>query len=157
MEKPSLRALFLQMFTISTCTFGGGFVIVTLMKKRLVEQRGWLSQSEMLDMTALAQSAPGPIAVNMATYVGATQGGLLGSIMATLGVVLPSFVIISLIAGVLNLFEERFNHKPRLYGSLLADECGAQLQAFGFLAVDLNIFLLDFTCFGSNFSYCIEI
>ena len=58
MEKPTLRALFLQMFTISACTFGGGFVIVTLMKKRLVEQRGWLSQSEMLDMTALAQSAP---------------------------------------------------------------------------------------------------
>ena len=55
MEKPTLRALFLQMFTISACTFGGGFVIVTLMKKRLVEQRGWLSESEMLDMTALAQ------------------------------------------------------------------------------------------------------
>lgn len=70
MPKPTLRQLFFQMFTISAFTFGGGFVIVSLMKSRLVEQRGWLTQQEMLDMTALAQSAPGPIAVNTAVLLG---------------------------------------------------------------------------------------
>ncbi len=97
-KKPRLWDLFLQMFTISAFTFGGGFVIVTLMKKRLVEQRGWLEEGEMLDMTALAQSAPGPIAVNTAVLVGWSLGGLPGMLTAVLGCVLPPLIILSLIS-----------------------------------------------------------
>ena len=108
MEKPTLRALFLQMFTISACTFGGGFVIVTLMKKRLVEQRGWLSESEMLDMTALAQSAPGPIAVNTAVLVGWHLLGFPGMLTAVLGCILPPMIILS----VISLFYAAFAQNP---------------------------------------------
>lgn len=108
MGKPTLRALFLQIFTISACTFGGGFVIVTLMKKRLVEQQGWLSESEMLDMTALAQSAPGPIAVNTAVLVGWHLGGLPGMLTAVVGCILPPMVILS----VISLFYTAFAQNP---------------------------------------------
>ena len=108
MEKPTLRALFLQMLTISTCTFGGGFVIVTLMKKRLVEQQGWLSEGEMLDMTALAQSAPGPIAVNTAVLVGWHLLGLPGMLTAVLGCILPPMVILS----VISFFYAAFAQNP---------------------------------------------
>ena len=113
MGKPTLRALFLQMFTISACTFGGGFVIVTLMKKRLGEQQGWLSESEMLDMTALAQSAPGPIAVNTAVLVGWHLGGLPGMLTAVVGCILPPMVILS----VISLFYTAFAQNP--YAALL--------------------------------------
>lgn len=95
MEKPTLHGIFVQMFTLSAFTFGGGFVIVTLMKKRLVEQRGWLSETEMLDMTALAQSAPGPIAVNAAILVGWHLAGLRGMLAALLGCVLPPMLVLS--------------------------------------------------------------
>ena len=89
--------LFCQMFTISAFTFGGGFVIVTLMKTRFVEQRGWLTEGEMLDMTALAQSAPGPIAVNTAILVGWHLAGLWGMLVAVLGCILPPMLILSVI------------------------------------------------------------
>lgn len=108
MRKPTLRALFLQMFAISACTFGGGFVIVTLMKKRLVEQRGWLSEEEMLDMTALAQSAPGPIAVNTAVLVGWQLYGLSGMLVAVLGCILPPMVILSVISLFYAAFSQNF-------------------------------------------------
>jgi len=98
MKKPTLCRLFLQMFTISACTFGGGFVIVTLMKQRLVEQRRWLSESEMLDMTALAQSSPGPIAVNTAVLVGWHLLGLPGMLTAVLGCILPPMIVLSVIS-----------------------------------------------------------
>ncbi len=97
-KKVSLSQLFFQMFTISAFTFGGGFVIVTLMKKRLVEQRGWLEEGEMLDMTALAQSAPGPIAVNTAVLVGWQLGGLPGMLSAVLGCILPPMIVLSVIS-----------------------------------------------------------
>ncbi|MBO4930139.1 MAG: chromate transporter [Clostridia bacterium] len=130
MEKPTLRALFLQMFTISACTFGGGFVIVTLMKKRLVEQRGWLSESEMLDMTALAQSAPGPIAVNTAVLVGWHLLGFPGMLTAVLGCILPPMIILS----VISLFYAAFAQNP--YVALLLRGMQAGVAAV----------ILDVTC-----------
>ena len=130
MEKPTLRALFLQMFTTSACTFGGGFVIVTLMKKRLVEQRGWLSQSEMLDMTALAQSAPGPIAVNTAVLIGWHLHGLSGMFFAVLGCILPPMIILS----VISLFYTAFAQNP--YIALLLRGMQAGVAAV----------ILDVTC-----------
>ena len=106
MEKPTLRAIFIQMFTISAFTFGGGFVIVTLMKQRLVDHRGWLTHQEMLDMTALAQSAPGPIAVNTAVLVGWHLAGFSGMLAATLGCILPPMLILSVISLVYRQFIE---------------------------------------------------
>ncbi len=102
MEKTSkfhlLRTLFFSMLTISAFTFGGGFVIVTLMKKRFVDELGLLSEQEMLDMTALAQSSPGPIAVNAAILVGSKTAGAAGLAAAVLGTVIPPMAILSVIS-----------------------------------------------------------
>ena len=93
-----LLTLFLSMLSISAFTFGGGFVIVTLMKRRFADELGWLDDREMLDMTAIAQSCPGPIAVNAAILVGWKMAGPAGMLAAVLGTVIPPVGIISLIS-----------------------------------------------------------
>ena len=93
-----LRQLFFATLYISACTFGGGFVIVTFMRRRFVEQLHWLDEREMLDFTALAQSAPGAIAVNAAVLVGWRVAGFCGMLAAALGTVLPPMVILSVIS-----------------------------------------------------------
>lgn len=93
-----LRTLFFSMLYISTFTFGGGFVIVTFMKRKFVDELHWLSESEMLDMTALAQSSPGAIAVNAAILVGWRVAGLAGMAVAVLGTIIPPMVILSVIS-----------------------------------------------------------
>ena len=92
--------LFLTFLEIGAFSFGGGYGMISLMREKAL-MHGWLSEEELLNMIAVAESTPGPIAVNMATFVGAAEGGILGSIVATLGVVLPSFVIILLIAALI--------------------------------------------------------
>ena len=93
-----LGQLFLTMFTLSACTFGGGFVIVSLMKKKVVEERHWLEEDEMLDVTAIAQSSPGPIPVNASVILGYRLHGILGSLTAVAGTILPPMLLLSLIA-----------------------------------------------------------
>lgn len=93
-----LWQLFSATLYISACTFGGGFVIVTFMRRRFVEQLHWLDEREMLDFTALAQSAPGAIAVNAAVLVGWRVAGFCGMLAAALGTVLPPMVILSVIS-----------------------------------------------------------
>ena len=95
--------LFLTFFKIGLFTIGGGYAMIPLVQEAVVKN-GWMSEGDFLNFLAVAESTPGPIAVNMATYVGSTQGGILGSALATLGVVLPSFVIILLIAAVIRNF-----------------------------------------------------
>ena len=90
--------LFSSMLMISAFTFGGGFVIVSLMKKKFVDALGYLTEEEMLDMTALAQSAPGPIAVNAAILVGRRVAGWPGMLSAVMGTLIPPVVIIGLIS-----------------------------------------------------------
>ena len=85
--------LFLSFFKIGLFTFGGGYAMISLVMETSVT-KGWLSESEILNFIAICESTPGPIAINMATFVGSSQAGILGSICATLGVVLPSFIII---------------------------------------------------------------
>lgn len=97
--------LFLEFFKIGLFSFGGGFGMIPLVEETVVNH-GWLSESSFYDFIGVCESTPGPIAINMATYIGSTQGGLLGSIVATLGVVSPSFIIILLIASVLKHFTE---------------------------------------------------
>ena len=89
--------LFLTFLQIGAFSFGGGYGMISLIREETLS-RGWLTEDTLLNMIAVAESTPGPIAVNMATFVGSSQGGILGSAVATLGVVLPSFVIILIIA-----------------------------------------------------------
>ena len=94
----SCAALFFEVLLISAFTFGGGFVIVTLMKHRFVDELHWLEEQELLDYTAIAQSSPGPIAVNAAILVGGRLGGRRGTLAAILGTVLPPLVILSILS-----------------------------------------------------------
>ena len=89
--------LFLTFLEVGAFSFGGGYGMISLIRE-LCLAKGWLNEGELLNMIAVAESTPGPIAVNMATFVGSEQGGILGALCATLGVVLPSFVIILIIA-----------------------------------------------------------
>lgn len=95
--------LFLTFLQVGAFSFGGGYGMISLIREKVLMQ-GWLTEEELLNMIAVAESTPGPIAVNMATFVGSTQGGVLGSFLATLAVVLPSFLIILLIATLLRHF-----------------------------------------------------
>lgn len=96
-DKKKLWTLFRSMFLLSACTFGGGFVIVSLMKKKFVEELGWLEEDEMLDITAITQSSPGPLPVNASVIIGYRICGITGSLVAILGTILPPMIIISLI------------------------------------------------------------
>ena len=92
--------LFLNFLMIGALSFGGGYGMISLVRETVLSH-GWLTESDFLSFIAVSESTPGPLAVNMATFIGSSQGGLLGAFFATLGVVLPSFVIILLIAAVL--------------------------------------------------------
>lgn len=107
MQKPApgrLWRLFYTMLTISAFTFGGGFVIVSLMKRRLVEDLHWLEEDEMLDMTALAQTCPGAIAVNASILVGRRVAGIPGLIVAVAGTLVPPILILSGISMIYEAF-----------------------------------------------------
>lgn len=93
-----LWQLFISMFMLSASTFGGGFVIVSLMKKKFVADLGWLDESEMLDITAIAQSSPGPIPINASVILGYRMYGILGSVVAILGTSIPPIIIITVIS-----------------------------------------------------------
>lgn len=95
--------LFLTFFEIGLFTFGGGYAMISLIREKALAF-GWLSEEELLNMIAVSESTPGPIAVNMATFVGSDEGGFFGSVVATLGVVLPSFIIILLISALIRNF-----------------------------------------------------
>lgn len=89
-----LWQLFRSMFVLSAFTFGGGFVIVSLMKRKFVEELKWLEEDEMLDITAITQSSPGPLPVNASVIIGYRMYGVLGSLVAILGTILPPMIII---------------------------------------------------------------
>lgn len=107
-ERNVLWTLFTSMLYISTFTFGGGFVIVTFMKKKFVDELHWINEDEMLDMTALAQSAPGAIAVNAAILVGRRVAGFTGMIVSVLGTIIPPITILA----VISLFYKAFATNP---------------------------------------------
>ena len=92
--------LFLTFLEIGAVSFGGGYGMISLVREKVISN-GWMTDREFLNMIAVAESTPGPIAVNMATFVGSSQGGVLGSALATLGVVLPAFIIMLIIASLI--------------------------------------------------------
>ncbi|WP_423364426.1 chromate transporter [Mycoplasma sp. P36-A1] len=105
-KKPfdSYFQLFKETFILSAFTFGGGYVIIAMMKKRFVEQLKWIDNDEMLDLVTIAQSAPGVMAVNTSIILGRKLGGFKGSLVATLGTILPPFIIL----GIISLFYKAF-------------------------------------------------
>ena len=98
--------LFVTFLKIGAFTFGGGYAMIPLIQREVVEQHKWITDEDILEIVAIAESTPGPIAINSATFVGYRVCGVLGAACATLGVVLPSFVIILTIAGILQQFRE---------------------------------------------------
>ena len=101
-----LLSLFFTFFKIGLFTFGGGYAMISVVEDICVSRKQWITHDEMMDITVIAESTPGPIAINCATYVGYKQGGIVGSIVATVAMVIPSFVIIYLISTMLNNFLE---------------------------------------------------
>lgn len=97
-RKQKYVKLFLSTFQLSACTFGGGFVIIPLMRKKFVEDLHWIEEQEMMDLTAIAQSSPGAIAVNASILVGYHVAGVIGALITVLGTVLPPLIIISVIS-----------------------------------------------------------
>lgn len=98
--------LFTSTFFLSAFTLGGGYVIVPLMKRKFVDELHWIEEKEILDLTAIAQSSPGSVAVNASILVGFRIGGVLGAIVSILGTVLPPLIIISIIAGMYAAFRD---------------------------------------------------
>ncbi len=121
-----LWTLFRSMFVLSACTFGGGFVIVSLMKKRYVEELEWLEEEEMLDVTAITQSAPGPLPVNASVIIGYRMAGIVGALTAILGTILPPMVIIS----VISVFYEQFRTNPYIATALEVMRAGVAAVIF---------------------------
>lgn len=118
--------LFLEFFKIGLFTFGGGYAMIPLIEETVIKYN-WMDKSLFYDFIGVCESTPGPIAINMATYIGSTQAGLLGSITATIGVVLPSFIIIVLIASVMKklVINKYFQYfmdgiKPVIIGLILS-------------------------------------
>ena len=99
-----LLEMFLTFAKVGVMTFGGGYAMLPILQREVVENRGWASEEELMDYFALGQCTPGVIAVNTATFVGQKQKGIPGGIFATLGVIFPSLVIISLLAGIIETF-----------------------------------------------------
>ncbi|MBR1983076.1 MAG: chromate transporter [Clostridia bacterium] len=97
---PLLLDLFLTFLKIGVVSFGGGYAMIPLLTDEVLVH-AWLTEAEILNFIAVSESTPGPVAINMATFIGASQGGFIGAILATLGVVLPAFSIILLIASVI--------------------------------------------------------
>ncbi len=101
-----LLSLFLSFAKVGVLTFGGGYAMIPILEREIVDRQGWASSEELMDYYAVGQCTPGVIAVNTATFIGYKVAGNLGGIMATLGVVFPSLVIITLIAGILTNFAD---------------------------------------------------
>ena len=96
---PLLLDLFLTFLKIGAVSFGGGYAMIPMLTDEVIAH-GWLTETELLNFIAVSESTPGPIAVNMATFIGSAKGGFLGALLATVGVVLPSFIIILIVASI---------------------------------------------------------
>ncbi|GMG95519.1 chromate transporter [Tepidimicrobium xylanilyticum] len=101
-----LIKLFISFFKIGLFSFGGGYAMLPLIKEEVIETRGWLTNAEFIDIVAISEMTPGPIAINSATFLGYRVSGFLGSVVATLAVVLPSFIIMSLIFHFVSRFKD---------------------------------------------------
>lgn len=167
--------LFITFLKIGAFTFGGGYAMIPLIRTEVVEKKKWLAGEDVVDIIAVAESTPGPLAINSATFVGYHMAGFFGAVCATVGVMIPSFFIILLISRFLRQFE---NLKPVAYAfwgirigvlSLIinamvsmAKECKSELFvyliiAFSFLMVaffEVNPIIVLILCGASGIAYC---
>ena len=116
MKKTSLWQLFATFFKTGLFTFGGGYAMIAILQEELVDKKKWITNQDMLDMIVVAESTPGVIAVNTATSVGYKTRGVLGAIVATLGIVLPSFLIISLLSYLIDAFQSNIWYQSAFKG-----------------------------------------
>jgi len=128
-----LLDLLLTFMKIGFFTFGGGYAMISMIEHTCVEKKKWISHDEMMNITVIAESTPGPIAINCATFVGYQQAGLIGSVAATVGIVLPSFAVIYLISMFLDNF---------LAFTLIANAFKGIKIAVGFLILDAAITMI---------------
>ncbi len=140
--------LFLEFFKVGLFTFGGGYAMIPLIKE-MVLKYGWLTETQFYDFIGVCETTPGPIAVNMATYIGSVNGGFLGSLVATIGVVLPSFIIILMIVTILKkvlesrIFKNALNGiKPVIIALILSTGIVMVMKSLGYN--DINSFNFDF-------------
>ncbi len=157
MDVPLLLTLFLTFFKIGLFTFGGGYAMLPLVQAE-VPARGWLTEEGLIDFIAVSESTPGPFAVNIATYVGTETAGLAGAVAATLGVVLPSFLVILLVAkGYEKFRDSRLTRgvmtglRPAVVGLIGAALVSVALTVFqpaGVGAVDWALFGVSAVIFG---------
>lgn len=125
-KKQKYKKLFLSTFKLSACTFGGGFVIIPLMRKKFVEELGWIEEQEMMDLAAIAQSSPGAIAVNASILVGYHVAGIPGALLTILGTVLPPLLIISIIS----MFYQAFRDNAIVNLAMAGMLCGVAAVIF---------------------------
>lgn len=162
-----IRALFTTFFKIGAFTFGGGYAMIPLIQREIAQNRKWITNDDILDVIAIAESTPGPIAINSATFVGYKVAGFWGSFFATLGIVIPSLIIITVIAFFLDKFQHiqavKFAFNGIRAGVLVLilkalasmyKQCPKNLIAYIIMALafaaaaifDINILLIIITC-----------
>ena len=147
--------LFYEFFKIGLFTFGGGYAMIPLVKEAVLNNN-WLKEEEFYNFIGVCESTPGPIAINMATFIGAEQAGILGSIVATFAVVLPSFLIILLIASILKKFiKNKFvvaflnGVKPVVVGLILSTALILLAKVIGYQSIqEFNLNIASIICFG---------
>ncbi|HOP57150.1 MAG TPA: chromate transporter [Bacillota bacterium] len=147
--------LFALFFKIGLFTFGGGYAMIPLIEAEIVEKKKWISNDEFLDIIAIAESTPGPIAVNSATYIGYRKKGFLGALFATLGVIMPSFLIILMISLFFLQYKENIYIQYAFKGirvgvSILIIMAGLRLfkklkkDIFGYIMIAVGFFIALF-------------
>ena len=104
--KRKLWPLFIAFLKIGTFTFGGGYAMISLIQREVVDKNNWISEKDLTDIITISETTPGPISINVATYVGYKKGGFIGAIAGTLGIITPSFIVIYIIAMFLDSFME---------------------------------------------------
>ena len=126
MIKNKYLDIFITFFKIGLFTFGGGYAMLRVMQKEVVEKKGWIDEDTMLDLVTISQSTPGPFAINGATFIGYKHLGFWGSLLATLGVVLPSFLIIIFIS----IFLDAFSSNDIIQNALKGISAGISVLIF---------------------------
>ena len=145
----SLLILFLTMFKIGAFTFGGGYAMITLLKREFVDNKKWMTEDEVLAMITIAESTPGPIAINMSTFVGYKISKVLGSFISTLGMVLPSFIIIVIIS----MFLKNIMDYELVKNAFVGINCAVSIligRAFFVIKKSLQKNIVSYVLFGAS-------
>ncbi len=136
--------LFLTFFNIGLFTFGGGYAMIPLIEQEVLNN-GWISTEELIDFIAISESTPGPLAVNISTFVGMKMAGIMGAFCATLGVILPSFIIILIVAGIFESFQKSRFVKGAMIGlkGVVVGLIGSSIMSTGLVVFGNAVKTLD--------------